>query len=72
MITDAEIRTKGIQALIGALGEVQAGRFMTLALREPFDYTKWRQGLFEGETVEDLYRQMVELEKKKSSIDPIS
>lgn len=58
-LTDTEIRLKGINALIAALGEVQAERFISLFLREPFDYTQWQQGLWEGEdlSVEELSQQ---------------
>ena len=39
MITDTEIKQRGIKALIADLGNVQAERFSSLILREPFDYT---------------------------------
>jgi len=42
MRTDTTVRQDGIQALIDKLGEVDAERFITLILREPFDYTEWR------------------------------
>ena len=45
MITDTEIKIKGIRALIKSLGEVEAERFIALMQREPFDYTEWRQCL---------------------------
>ena len=35
-ITDTEIKLKGIKALITALGEVQAEKFISLIMREPF------------------------------------
>lgn len=41
-LTDTEIRLNGITALIASLGEVQAERFISLILREPFDYTQWQ------------------------------
>jgi hypothetical protein len=40
-ITDTEIKIKGMDALIAALGEVHAEKFVTLVNREPFDYTAW-------------------------------
>ncbi|MBR3623944.1 MAG: hypothetical protein IKN43_11445 [Selenomonadaceae bacterium] len=43
MRTDTLVRRDGVQALIDRLGEVDAERFITLILREPFDYTKWRE-----------------------------
>lgn len=42
-LTDTEIRVNGIAALIASLGEVQAERFISLILREPFDYTQWQK-----------------------------
>jgi len=46
MITDTEIKRKGLRALVGALGDVQAERFIALIMREPFDYTKWQRSLW--------------------------
>ena len=45
MMTDAEIKQKGIHILAQYLGDVEAERFIALMLRDRFDYTKWRQGL---------------------------
>jgi hypothetical protein len=53
-ITDAEIKQKGIGALLAALGEVDTERFITLVNREPFDYTKWQRNLFSGLDVGEL------------------
>lgn len=54
MITDTEIKLKGVEALIVALGEVQAERFISLILREPFDYTQWQQKLWSTQSVEQI------------------
>ena len=54
MKTDSEIRASGMRALTDALGTVEAARFVTLLLREPFDYTKWRKDLWRGRSVEDI------------------
>lgn len=43
MSTEAEIRVKGMQALIGALGLVDAERFMAATSRDRFNYTEWRR-----------------------------
>jgi hypothetical protein len=51
MITDTEIKLKGLEALISALGEVQAERFISLIMREPFDYTAWQRTLWSDKTV---------------------
>ena len=66
MITDAEIKIRGVEALISTLGLVEAERFIALMNRERFDYTKWRQNLWEGETVEEISsRAMAEVKKTR-------
>lgn len=57
MKTDTEIRTEGFRALSSTLGEVEAERFITIILREPFDYTKWQRQLWGDKSVEELSRQ---------------
>ena len=39
MLTDTEIKIKGIQTLSETLGDIEAERFIALIQREPFDYT---------------------------------
>lgn len=56
MTTDAELRQRGLNALVDALGSVDAERFITLMLREPFDYTDWQRQLWADKTVEELSR----------------
>ena len=53
-ITDNEIKLQGIEALISSLGEVQAERFISLILREPFDYTQWQRKLWENKNIEEI------------------
>lgn len=43
MRTETEIRVTGMQALISALGLVEAERFLMAVSRERFDYTAWRR-----------------------------
>jgi hypothetical protein len=54
MITDTEIKTAGIRALIAALGEVEAEKFIALMRREPFDYTRWQRTLWPGASIEQI------------------
>ncbi len=57
MRTDTEIRTEGLRVLASSLGTIEAERFVTLLLREPFDYTEWRQHLWEGKDAVTLSRE---------------
>lgn len=54
MRTDTEIRVQGLRALIDALGIVEAEKFISLILREPFDYTKWQQNLWPDRNVAEI------------------
>jgi hypothetical protein len=63
-ITDTEVRIKGMDALITALGEVHAERFITLMMREPFDYTEWQKALWDDKTVEEISRMAMERRRR--------
>ncbi len=54
MFTDSEIKTTGFRALVAALGDVQAEKFIALIQREPFDYTQWQRALWPGEDIETI------------------
>ena len=53
-MTDSALRTTGYRCLADKLGRVNAERFISLVIAEPFDYTKWRENLYEGMSVEEL------------------
>ena len=54
MITDTEIKAAGFRALVAALGDVQAERFIALIQREPFDYTRWQRTLWPDVSIEEI------------------
>ena len=58
--TDSVIRKEGMMALLNCLGEVDAERFISLVIHEPFDYTNWQRGLFENESLESLNSKAME------------
>jgi len=54
-MTESVLLKTGMLVLIEKLGYVEAERFVSLLLREPFDYTKWRaENLFVDMTVEEI------------------
>jgi len=63
MITDEELKVQGVRALIDALGDVQAERFVSLLMRAPFDYTKWQASLWPDAGVEELSREAMRLRR---------
>ena len=54
MVTDTVLKRKGMDILSESLGLVDAERFISLILREPFDYTEWQQNLYNGITLDDF------------------
>ncbi len=64
MITDTEIKIKGVQILTEHLGKIEDERFVALIQREPFDYTKWQRELWKDKTVEELSREAMEFRKR--------
>ena len=54
MKTEAEIRMKGMRALISALGLVEAERFLVAVARDKFDYTEWRRTGLPEMTIEEI------------------
>ena len=54
MKTEAESRMKGMQALISALGLVEAERFLAAVSRDKFDYTEWRRTGLPDISIEEI------------------
>ncbi len=69
MITDTEIKAKGMHVLAQYLGDVEAERFIALIQREPFDYTKWRQDMDEDLSIEEISRKAMALRHKNTEQD---
>jgi len=64
--TDSVVRAEGMNALLEKLGRVDAERFVALLLREPFDYTIWRETLNnEDINLRELSRRAMEDIKKQ-------
>lgn len=64
-MTDTVLRNEGIRVLTQNLGKVEAERFISLIIREPFDYTGWQKGLFDDMGVEELSRKAMDFVNSK-------
>lgn len=56
-MNDAEIKFKGIEALNKTLGPVAALKFLTMLHREPTDYVEISHKLYEGQTIEEIFKR---------------
>lgn len=54
---DNEVKLKGIEVLNKNLGPSVALRFLTLLHREPTDYVKISRRLYEGQTIENIFKR---------------
>jgi hypothetical protein len=54
MYAEMALRDEGMKILVNKLGQVEAERFISLIIREPFDYTEWQRGLFNDMSVKEL------------------
>ena len=59
-MSDTIIMERGMRSLVESLGEVDAEKFVTRLIREPFDYTKWQHNLFDDMTIEEINKEAVE------------
>ncbi len=62
MRTDSEIKMSGFEILSRSLGMIETERFIVLIQREKFDYTKWRENLFDGMSGEEISKKAMEFQ----------
>jgi hypothetical protein len=60
MMTDTVLKNTGMKILVESLGKVEAERFISLIIREPFDYTKWQRDVFKGMSVKEISEAAME------------
>ena len=47
MISASELKSKGMRCLTEQMGVVEAEMFVSMILREQFDYTKWQREYYD-------------------------
>ena len=65
MITEIELRLKGVGILSDSLGLVDAERFLSIMQKEPFDYTQWQKNLFSGLSIAELSAKAMDYQNTK-------
>jgi hypothetical protein len=68
MLTDTVLKSEGLRILAENLGIVETERFVSLILREPFDYTEWRENLYKDVPLKKFLDDAVEYRKKQNEI----
>jgi hypothetical protein len=54
-MNEAVLRRTGMDVLIERLGNVDAERFISLVIKEPFDYTEWQRTLYKGLSTDEIF-----------------
>ncbi len=72
MRSETEIRDKGMDALIANLGRADAQEFIKLLANDRGDYTKWRQYIFHGMTLEEISSEAQELWERNNKKESVS
>ena len=63
-MTEAVLMKTGMKVLIEHLGDIEAERFVSVLLREPFDYTEWRKdNLCVEMTAESISKEAMQVYK---------
>jgi len=65
MKADNVVRLEAMDALIAALGTVDAERFISMVKRDTFDYTEWQRKLWIGKSIEEIHALSTEYEKNR-------
>ena len=55
----AEVMNRGMNCLVDNLGLVEAEYFISVIIREKFDYTKWQRDYFDKMPADQLHRNAV-------------
>jgi len=72
MTTDTILKHKGMDILSNALGLVEAERFISLILREPFDYTEWQRDLYKDVSLDEFCSNVQSFKAKNTIVRPHS
>lgn len=59
----ADVMERGLNCLLEQLGVVETERFISVIIREKFDYTKWRKGYFGDASVEEINEEAAAYDK---------
>ena len=58
-----EIMNRGMKCLTEQMGIIEAEQFISLIIREKFDYTKWQRDYFDAKTPEAISEEASLFEK---------
>ena len=66
-MNDTVLSQNVVKCLIKNFGIVQTERFISIIIKEPFDYTKWQRDLYSDMTVDELFDAASNWKKSETS-----
>jgi len=69
MNSDTVLKNEGMKILATHLGLVKAERFISLMIREPFDYTEWQRNLYESVPLDDFLKDAMAFRLKQTNAE---
>jgi hypothetical protein len=66
MNSNTLLKTEGMKVLATHLGIVKAERFISLMIREPFDYTEWQRELFKDVPLDEFLKNAMDFRLSKT------
>ena len=63
-MSTSEVMNKGMECLVKGMGLIEAEYFISVIMREKFDYTKWQREYFDRMPAEQLDREASAYEKE--------
>jgi len=65
-VNEAVLTQSVIKCLIENFGVVETERFISIVIKEPFDYTVWQRDLFDDMTVDEIFAAASAWKKRDS------
>jgi len=69
MNNDTVLKNEGMKILATHLGLVKAERFISLIIREPFDYTEWQRELYKDVPLDNFLTDAMNFRLKQTEAD---
>ncbi|MCB1146990.1 MAG: hypothetical protein KDK38_09325, partial [Leptospiraceae bacterium] len=64
MRTESQITKDALNLLNSNLGPVETEVFISTILRDPYDYTEWQRKLWEDKSINQVFNEAKDFEKK--------
>jgi len=69
MNSDTVLKNEGMKILATHLGLVKAERFISLMIREPFDYTEWQRNLYKDVPLDDFLKEAMAFRLSRTNVE---